>query len=147
ENLGVIIMDEEHESSYKQDENPRYHARDVALWRGRYHHCPVVLGSATPSLETRARAAKGLYTRLVLSKRAKAQPMPTVHIVDMREQLKQQGDSDFSEPLMTAIQARLDRHEQIVLMLNRRGYSSFVMCRDCGFVLKCPNCDISLTLH
>lgn len=147
ENLGIIIMDEEHESSYKQDENPRYHARDVALWRGKYHHCPVVLGSATPSLETRARAAKGLYTRLVLSKRAKAQPMPTVHVVDMREQLKQQGDSDFSEPLMTAIKERLERHEQVVLMLNRRGYSSFVMCRDCGFVLKCPNCDISLTLH
>ncbi|WP_057877918.1 primosomal protein N' [Levilactobacillus paucivorans] len=148
ENLGIIIMDEEHESSYKQDENPRYHARDVALWRGEYNHCPVVLGSATPSLETRARAAKGLYTRLVLPKRAKTQAMmPTVHVVDMREQMKLQGDSDFSEPLMTAIQERLDRHEQIVLMLNRRGYSSFVMCRDCGFVLKCPNCDISLTLH
>lgn len=146
-NLGIIIMDEEHESSYKQDENPRYHARDVALWRGRYHHCPVVLGSATPSLETRARASKGLYTRLLLAKRVNDHPLPTVHVVDMREALKQQGESDFSEPLLTAIQARLDRHEQVVLMLNRRGYSSFVMCRDCGFVLKCPNCDISLTLH
>lgn len=146
-NLGIIIMDEEHESSYKQDENPRYHARDVALWRGRYNHCPVVLGSATPSLETRARAAKGLYTRLVLAKRVNDHPLPTVHIVDMREEVKQRSEGDFSEPLIKAIQTRLDRQEQMVLMLNRRGYSSFVMCRDCGFVLKCPNCDISLTLH
>ncbi|MGY5339387.1 primosomal protein N' [Levilactobacillus spicheri] len=146
-NLGLIIMDEEHESSYKQDENPRYHARDVALWRGRYHGCPVVLGSATPSLETRARAAKGLYTRLVLAHRVNDHPLPTVHIVDMREALKANGDGDFSPDLLTAIQARLDRQEQVVLMLNRRGYSSFMMCRDCGFVLKCPNCDISLTLH
>ncbi|SMS14456.1 primosomal protein N' [Levilactobacillus zymae] len=146
--LGLIIMDEEHESSYKQDENPRYHARDVALWRGRYHECPVVLGSATPSLETRARAAKGLYTRLLLDHRINHRPLPTVHIVDMREEVKQHsGDDDFSAPLMTAIQERLDRHEQVVLMLNRRGFSSFMMCRDCGFVLKCPNCDISLTYH
>ncbi|WP_203641309.1 primosomal protein N' [Levilactobacillus andaensis] len=146
-NLGIIIMDEEHETSYKQDENPRYHARDVALWRGRYNDCPVVLGSATPSLETRARAAKGLYTRLVLAKRVNDHPLPAVHIVDMREELKQHSEGDFSEPLLKAIQTRLDRKEQMVLMLNRRGYSSFVMCRDCGFVLKCPNCDISLTLH
>jgi len=146
-NLGLIIMDEEHESSYKQDENPRYHARDVALWRGKYHDCPVVLGSATPSLETRARAAKGLYQRLVLAHRVNDHPLPTVHIVDMREELKNSGDGDFSQPLLTAIQERLDRQEQVVLMLNRRGYSSFMMCRDCGFVLKCPNCDISLTLH
>ncbi|WP_061776948.1 primosomal protein N' [Levilactobacillus senmaizukei] len=146
-NVGLIIMDEEHESSYKQDETPRYHARDVALWRGRYNHCPVVLGSATPSLETRARAAKGIYTRLVLPKRVNDRPLPTVHIVDMRAEMKSIGDSDFSTPLVAAIQARLDRKEQVVLMLNRRGYSSFVMCRDCGFVLKCPNCDISLTLH
>ncbi|WP_125684056.1 primosomal protein N' [Levilactobacillus yonginensis] len=146
-NLGIIIMDEEHESSYKQDENPRYHARDVALWRGQYNQCPVVLGSATPSLETRARAAKGLYTRLVLAKRVNDRPLPPVHIVDMREEVKQRSEGDFSQPLLTAIQTRLDRHEQIVLMLNRRGFSSFVMCRDCGFVLKCPNCDISLTLH
>lgn len=148
QHLGLIIMDEEHESSYKQDENPRYHARDVALWRGKYHDCPVVLGSATPSLETRARAAKGLYTRLVLAHRINDRPLPTVHIIDMRAELKQhQGDDDFSAPLLTAIQDRLDRHEQVVLMLNRRGFSSFMMCRDCGFVLKCPNCDISLTYH
>lgn len=145
--LGIIIMDEEHESSYKQDENPRYHARDVALWRGQYHNCPVVLGSATPSLETRARAAKGLYRRLTLAHRVNDHPLPTVHVVDMREEMKQNGNGDFSQPLLTAIQERLDRQEQVVLMLNRRGYSSFMMCRDCGFVLKCPNCDISLTLH
>ncbi|WP_304056613.1 primosomal protein N' [Levilactobacillus namurensis] len=145
--IGIIIMDEEHETSYKQDENPRYHARDVAIWRGKFHQAPVVLGSATPSLETRARAAKGLYTRLVLAHRVNDHPLPTVHIVDMREALKENGDGDFSPELLEAIQTRLDRREQVVLMLNRRGYSSFMMCRDCGFVLKCPNCDISLTLH
>ncbi|PWG00920.1 primosomal protein N' [Levilactobacillus bambusae] len=146
DNLGIIIMDEEHETSYKQDEMPRYHAREVALWRGEYHQCPVVLGSATPSLETRARSQKGLYERLMLPHRIHQQ-LPTVQIVDMRDQLANGQETNFSDALKTAINERLDRHEQVVLMLNRRGFSSFVMCRDCGFVLKCPNCDISLTLH
>ncbi|MTV81096.1 primosomal protein N' [Secundilactobacillus folii] len=146
-NLGVIIVDEEHEGSYKQEDNPRYHARDVALWRSRYHHCPVVLGSATPSLESRARAQKNVYTRLVLPHRVNQQQLPQVTVVDMTEELRHHKESNFSTPLMTAIQDRLQRGEQTLLMLNRRGYSSFVMCRDCGFVLQCPNCDISLTLH
>ncbi|CAJ1227658.1 primosomal protein N' [Lactiplantibacillus xiangfangensis] len=146
-NLGLIVMDEEHESTYKQDDAPRYHARQVALWRSRYHNCPVVLGSATPSLETRARAEKGVYQRLVLADRVNRRPMPSVSIIDMKKEMQQHAESNFSAPLLVALQDRLDRHEQSVLMLNRRGYSSFVLCRDCGFVLKCPNCDISLTLH
>jgi len=146
-NLGLIIMDEEHESSYKQDDAPRYHARQVALWRSQYHHCPVVLGSATPSLETRARAEKGVYQRLVLADRVNQRPLPKVSIIDMKAELQKHAESNFSQALLVALQDRLDRHEQSVLMLNRRGYSSFVLCRDCGFVLKCPNCDISLTLH
>ncbi|MFC6181993.1 primosomal protein N' [Lactiplantibacillus daowaiensis] len=147
ENIGLIIMDEEHESSYKQDDAPRYHARQVALWRSQYHHCPVVLGSATPSLESRARAEKGVYQRLVLADRVNQRPLPKVSIIDMKNELQKHAESNFSQALLVALQDRLDRHEQSVLMLNRRGYSSFVLCRDCGFVLKCPNCDISLTLH
>ncbi|VDG19804.1 primosomal protein N' [Lactobacillus sp.] [Lactiplantibacillus mudanjiangensis] len=147
DNIGLIIMDEEHESSYKQDDAPRYHARQVALWRSQYHHCPVVLGSATPSLESRARAEKGVYQRLVLADRVNKRPLPKVSIIDMKNELQKHAESNFSQALLVALQDRLDRHEQSVLMLNRRGYSSFVLCRDCGFVLKCPNCDISLTLH
>lgn len=147
-NLGVIIIDEEHEASYKQEETPRYHARDLAIWRGAYHQCPVVLGSATPSLESRARAQKNVYTRLVLSQRAnRAATLPTIEVVDMREELQQKNTSSFSRLLQERISDRLIKGEQTVLLLNRRGYSSFVMCRDCGYVLPCPNCDISLTLH
>ena len=148
ENLGVIIIDEEHETSYKQDESPRYHARDLAIWRGKYHDCPVVLGSATPSLESRARGQKGVYQLLKLNERANAQAsLPAVEIVDMREEMQRRLNSSFSEKLEEKLRDRLARGEQSVLLLNRRGYSSFVMCRDCGFVLPCPNCDISLTLH
>jgi primosomal protein N' (replication factor Y) len=148
ENLGVIIIDEEHETSYKQEETPRYHARDLAIWRGRYQQCPVVLGSATPSLESRARGQKGVYRLLKLTERANAQAkLPEVEIVDMREEMQRRLNSSFSEALEDKLRDRLAKGEQSVLLLNRRGYSSFVMCRDCGFVLPCPNCDISLTLH
>ncbi|MFD1672807.1 primosomal protein N' [Agrilactobacillus yilanensis] len=147
ENIGLIIMDEEHESSYKQEDTPRYHARDVAIHRAAYYHCPVVLGSATPSLESRARAQKGVYQLLRLPKRVNQAPLPEVHIVDMRENIQQNRNLDFSRSLADAITLRLAKKEQSVLMLNRRGFSSFVMCRDCGYVVKCPNCDISLTLH
>ncbi|ATO43984.1 primosomal protein N' [Loigolactobacillus coryniformis] len=146
-NIGLIIMDEEHEGSYKQDEMPRYHARDVALWRAKYHHCPVVLGSATPSLESRARAQKGVYQLIRLKERANHQPLPEVTVVDMKNELKKTKEDNFSGLLMQELRKRVLHKEQSVLMLNRRGFSSFVMCRDCGFVLKCPNCDISLTLH
>lgn len=147
QNLGLIILDEEHESSYKQDDSPRYHARDVAIWRSQQHQCPVILGSATPSLESYARAQKGVYGLLALKNRAKNQPLPEVHIVDMREELRTGNRSMFSVELAEAIRERLARKEQVVLFLNKRGYSSFVLCRDCGTVLQCPNCDISLTYH
>lgn len=147
DDLGLIIIDEEHEASYKQEDMPRYQARDVALWRGKYHNCPVVLGSATPDLATRARAQKGVYQQLNLTKRINGSSLPQVTLVDMREAVKTAPAPDFSQVLLDQITERLARKEQVVLMLNRRGYSSFVLCRDCGFVLKCPNCDVSLTLH
>ncbi|MGG6438815.1 primosomal protein N' [Saccharococcus caldoxylosilyticus] len=147
ENLGMIIIDEEHEASYKQEENPRYHARDVAIYRARLHGCPVVLGSATPSLETFARAKKGVYELLTLPKRISDNGMPDVHIVDMREELRSGNRSMFSRMLFEKLKERLHKGEQSVLFLNRRGYSTFVMCRDCGHVIRCPHCDISLTYH
>ncbi|MFJ7404802.1 MULTISPECIES: primosomal protein N' [unclassified Lysinibacillus] len=146
-NLGLIILDEEHESTYKQEDSPRYHARDVAIWRSQYYQCPVILGSATPALESFARAKKGVYTLLTLKQRALHQAMPTVFVADMREELQKGNRSMFSELLIEGIRTRLERQEQMVLFLNRRGYSSFVLCRDCGTVVQCPNCDISLTYH
>ncbi|MGM0756682.1 MAG: primosomal protein N' [Bacillota bacterium] len=147
ENLGMIIIDEEHESSYKQEEMPRYHAKDVAIERARRHQCPVVLGSATPSLETYARAKKGVYTLLTLKQRVNQQQMPHVSVIDMREELRNGNRSMFSEELMLRLKEVLERKEQAVLFLNKRGYSSFVMCRDCGYVEQCPHCEISLTYH
>ena len=147
-NLGVIIIDEEHEASYKQDSNPRYHARDVAVLRAKYNQAALVLGSATPSLESRARASKGVYQHLRLTQRANPlASIPEVQLIDFRDYIGQNETSNFTPPLIEAIQDRLDKKEQVVLMLNRRGYSSFVMCRECGTVDTCPNCDISLTLH
>ena len=147
-NIGAIIIDEEHESSYKQDSNPRYHARDVALLRARYNQAVLVLGSATPSLESRARASRGVYDFLQLTKRANPlAQIPQVQVVDFRDYIGQNEASNFTPVLLEAIQDRLEQGEQTVLMLNRRGYSSFVMCRECGAVDTCPNCDISLTLH
>ncbi|MFI3150457.1 primosomal protein N' [Streptococcus suis] len=147
-NLGAIIIDEEHEATYKQDSNPRYHARDVAKLRADYNQAVLVLGSATPSLETRARASRGLYGRLVLNQRANPQArIPEVQVIDFRDYIGQHEASNFTPVLIEKIQEKLARKEQVVLMLNRRGYSSFVMCRDCGTVDQCPNCDISLTLH
>lgn len=145
--LGLIILDEEHEGTYKQDDSPRYHARDVAIWRAQYHGCPIILGSATPSLESYARAKKGNYSLLTLANRPKEQPLPEVAIIDMREQLKNGNRSMFSLELAEAIRVRLDKKEQMVLFLNRRGHSSFVLCRDCGTVIECSNCDISMTYH
>ena len=147
-NLGVIIIDEEHEASYKQDSNPRYHARDVAILRAQYNQAALVLGSATPSLESRARAGKGVYQHLRLTQRANPlASIPQVQLIDFRDYIGQNETSNFTPPLLEAIQDRLAKKEQVVLMLNRRGYSSFVMCRECGTVDTCPNCDISLTLH
>ncbi|MCD7033833.1 primosomal protein N' [Metabacillus sp. GX 13764] len=147
ENLGMIIIDEEHESSYKQEENPRYHARDAAIHRAEKHHCPVILGSATPALESFARAQKGVYTLLELKERVNKRALPAVELVDMREELRSGNRSMFSESLFSKLKDRLEKGHQTVLFLNKRGYSSFVMCRDCGYVIGCPHCDISLTYH
>ncbi|MEH7400689.1 primosomal protein N' [Gottfriedia acidiceleris] len=147
ENIGMIIIDEEHETTYKQDEHPRYHARDIAIWRGEYHHCPIVLGSATPTLESFARAGKGVYELNTMSKRVNQGPLPEVEIVDMREQLRIGNRTMFSTALHEKILDRLEKKEQIILFLNRRGYSSFVMCRDCGYTIQCPHCEVSLTYH
>lgn len=147
-NLGVMIIDEEHEATYKQDSNPRYHAREVAILRAKYNQAALVLGSATPSLESRARAGKGVYQHLRLTQRANPLArIPEVQVIDFRDYIGQNETSNFTPPLLEAIQDRLVKKEQVVLMLNRRGYSSFVMCRECGTVDTCPNCDISLTLH
>lgn len=147
ENLGIIIIDEEHETTYKQEETPRYHARDVAIKRGEYNRCPVVLGSATPSLESYARGVKGVYHLLTMKKRTNEKAMPAVEIIDMRDELHAGNRSMFSRLLIDEIKGCLERKEQVVLLLNRRGYSTFALCRDCGHVEQCPNCDISLTYH
>jgi primosomal protein N' (replication factor Y) (superfamily II helicase) len=147
ENLGIIIIDEEHETSYKQEEMPKYHARDVAIERAKNYNCPVVLGSATPSLESFARAQKGVYRLLTLPNRMNQQALPAVEIIDMREELRDGNRSMFSRKLFEMLKGRIERKEQTVLFLNKRGHSSFVMCRDCGYVMNCPHCDISLTYH
>ncbi|MFO3703323.1 primosomal protein N' [Staphylococcus felis] len=146
-NLGIIIIDEEHEATYKQEDYPRYHVKDIAEWRCQYHQCPLILGSATPSLESYARAEKGLYTLLSMPTRVNQRPLPQIDVCDMREELANGNRSMFSEKLSEAIETRLQKKEQIVLFLNRRGYASFMLCRDCGHVPQCPNCDISLTYH
>lgn len=148
ENIGAIIIDEEHELTYKQESNPRYHARDVALLRAKFHQAVLVLGSATPSIESRARASRDLYHFIELTQRANPlAKIPQVEVVDFRDYIGKQSVSNYTPYLLDKIKDRLQKNEQVVLMLNRRGYSSFIMCRDCGYVDGCPNCDISLTLH
>lgn len=148
ENIGAIIIDEEHEATYKQESNPRYHARDVALLRAKRHQAALVMGSATPSIESRARASRQVYHFIQLTKRANPlAKIPKVEIVDFRDYLGQQEATNFTPILLDKIKDRLEKGEQTVLMLNRRGFSSFIMCRECGYVDECPNCDISLTLH
>ncbi len=145
--IGIIILDEEHSDSYKQsDANPRYHARDIALLRAKSHNCSVLLGSATPSLESMARAEKGVYKLLRLPNRVNGKNLPKVIIVDMNEAFKK-TKGHFSNDLLESIRGCLLRGEQSILLLNRRGYASFVTCKNCGFTFKCPNCDITLTYH
>ncbi len=144
--LGIIIIDEEHTVSYKQDNHPRYNAKDVANLRSSYHQCPVILGSATPSLESFAKAGNKVYQLLVLNKRANQLPLPEVKIVDMGQEVKNHHFI-FSQLLQEEIKTKLNKHEQIILLLNRRGYSSMITCSQCGYVAKCPNCDITLTYH
>lgn len=146
--IGLIVVDEEHENSYRQTENPQYDARDIARWRGQYHQCPVIYGSATPTLTARAKAQKGRYQLIRLRHRVNENGhLPQVQIVDLRDQKNHQGGFIFSDPLETAILNRFQQHEQTILFLNRRGYASFLECRNCGYTFSCPNCDVSLTLH
>lgn len=145
-NIGVIIIDEEHSQTYKQENNPRYNAIDIAKERCKYHNCPLILGSATPSLESFARAKKNVYKLLELKNRYNNNTMPKVEIIDMNKEFKK-ASGYFSNTLIDQIRETLERKEQVILFLNRRGYSSFLTCSSCGYVEKCPNCDISLTYH
>ncbi len=144
-NLGLIIIDEEHTDTYKQDVNPRYNAIDIAIKRAKTHHCPIILGSATPSIESYTRARSGIYQLLEMPNRINNQ-LPQVELVDMKQEIRK-GNTILSQSLQENIKNTLERHEQIIILLNRRGYSTTVICQSCGFVLKCPNCDIPLTYH
>lgn len=146
-NLRLIILDEEHDNAYKQDENPKYHARDVARKRMEQRKGVVLLGSATPSLEAYAAAQSGKIRMLTMSSRIGTSVLPLVEIVDMRKELQTGNRSMFSLLLQQKLQERMEKGEQTMLFLNRRGYSTFVICRECGYVVSCPNCDISLTYH
>lgn len=146
-NIGIIIMDEEHSDSYKQgDKNPRYHARDIAIWRGKYHSCPVLLGSATPSLESMARARKGVYELVTLQERVNGKMLPEVEIIDMNQESKR-SSYHITNTLLKNLNDCIKRGDQAILFLNRRGFSTFVTCKNCSEVIKCPNCDITLTYH
>ena len=147
-NLGLILVDEEHDGSYKQEETPRYHARDVAVMRAKFNNAVVVLGSATPSLESWANSERGRYTRVEMLNRVMSRPLPTVELVDMRTEFRETGREDiFSRPLVAETQTTLDRGEQVMVLLNRRGYSFTVLCRSCGEKIDCENCAIAMTYH
>ncbi len=147
EHIGIIILDEEHEMTYKSEMPPKYHAREVAVFRGHKHHCPVVLGSATPLVETNYKALKGSYKKLVLTAKAASDNPLAVETVDMRLELTGGNKSVFSIALQEAMNEALGRHEQIILFLNRRGYAKFVSCRQCGYVIKCNHCDVPYNYH
>jgi primosomal protein N' (replication factor Y) len=147
-NLALIVVDEEHDHSYKQDETPRYHARDVAVMRAKMNGAVVVLGSATPSLETYYNAQKGKYKLMELSERIEQRPLPEVEIIDMRAEFQRtKKDHVLSQRLVEEIGERLERGEQAMVLLNRRGYSAFVLCRECGETVQCKNCAIAMTYH
>lgn len=148
DNIGLFILDEEHVESYKQDVTPYYHAREIAIMRAEYHHGKVVLGSATPSLESKARALKGVYHYACLPHRINDQVLPLVSIIDMANPRNLTRQSVlFSQLLIDKIADRLSKNEQVVLLINRRGYSGYVTCRSCGYIFKCPDCGITLTYH
>jgi primosomal protein N' (replication factor Y) (superfamily II helicase) len=146
--LGLIIVDEEHETTYKQEEAPRYHARDVAVVRGKMEKCAVVLGSATPSLESYHNATTGKYELLTLTQRVDDQQMPLIRVVDLRQERRKEKIAPIlSEKLSQAIADRLDKREQTILFLNRRGFSTSLLCSNCGEARNCPNCSVALTFH
>lgn len=145
-NIGLIVIDEEHSDSYKQDNNPRYDAKKIAMIRGERGTFPVVMGSATPSLDSYARAKKNVYKLLEMPSRVNNHSLPEIDTIDMNQELKY-AKGHFSRKLIEEIASTLEKKEQIILLLNRRGYSSFVSCKNCSYTVKCPNCDISLTYH
>ncbi len=144
-NLGLIVLDEEHDQSYKQASSPRYHCRDVALWRAKWHQAKVVLGSATPSLESYSRAVKNVYTLVQLPQRISGD-LALTHIIDMTKE-NRKGNTVLSQKLEEAIKDRLAKKEQVIILLNRRGYSPVLRCQDCGEVIKCPHCDVPMCYH
>lgn len=146
ENIGIIILDEEHDQSYKQDNMPTYHARDIAIWRAQKHQAQVILASATPSLESFVRAEKGIYEYVRLQERINAN-QPEVEIVDMTNYLGEIEHRYFSRELLEAIQTAIEKNEQVILLLNRRGYAPMMQCKVCGHIPECPNCDTSLVYH
>lgn len=147
-NLGLIVVDEEHETSYKQQDSPRYHAREVAIKRASFNNAVVILGSATPSLESYHNAKNGIYKLLSLRQRVLDQQLPAVNIIDMRRHAKtSKAHAIFSRPFEEAVRRVLENNEQAILFLNRRGFATFMNCRKCGYVLKCKNCDVTLTYH
>ncbi|MDQ3199849.1 MAG: primosomal protein N', partial [Verrucomicrobiota bacterium] len=148
DNLGLIVVDEEHETSYKQEEAPRYHARDVAVVRAKFERCAIVLGTATPSLESYANATRGKYVLSQLTQRVDQCQMPLIRVVDLRmERRKEKAAAILSEKLRTAIEVRLTKKEQTILFLNRRGFSTSLLCSNCGKARDCPNCSVALTFH
>ncbi len=145
--LGLVILDEEHENTYKQEETPRYHARDVALWRAGWHNAVVLLGSATPSLESYRNAEQGTYSLCSLTRRIEERPLPPVEVVDMRLEIKDGNRSMFSRRLLSDLDATLAAGKQAIIFLNRRGYATFVLCRSCGHAMRCPSCQVALKFH
>lgn len=144
-NIGMIIIDEEHTDTYKQENNPKYNAIDIAIKRAKTYNCPLLLGSATPSIESYTRAKSNIYELLTLDKRVNNQ-LPLVKLIDMKNEIRK-GNNLFSEDLKNGINECLFNHEQVILLLNRRGYATVITCPSCGYTLKCPNCDIPLTYH
>ena len=148
QHLGLIILDEEHSETYKQDNAPHYHAREIALWRSQYHQCKLLMGTATPSLESRARAQKGVYQRLTMPQRIHEQLQPTTSIIDMGNTNHLSKENGlFSEKLLKSIQTRLSKKEQVILLVNRRGYAQSVICRSCQHLFVCPDCQVPLAYH
>lgn len=147
QNIGVIIIDEEHDSSYFSESNPRYFTHDVAKFRANYNNCNLVLGSATPSIEDYYKASNGEYTLIEMPVRVNSKPMPNIKIVDMQSEIRNGNSGMFSYALMSKLSEKIEKGEQSILFLNRRGYNSFVMCRDCGYTAKCEDCDVSLVYH
>ena len=147
-NLGIIIIDEEHDSSYKSESNPKYDAKEIARYLAKQNHCPLLLGSATPDIDTYYKATQlNEIELLTLTKRANSSCLPEVEVIDLKQELANGNRSMLSVDLYKAIEENIKQKRQTILFLNRRGYSTFIMCRNCGYTIKCKNCNISLTYH